>query len=322
MPLLGPSYQAAVKDVGNVLVGVAQVRVGLPSVRSGASYTATSWANKALTPVGKSTTVVDSSITVVKAITAYTANSGSGTITASGTYTGTVDGNFVLYLTGANAGKIVAPDGEEASITATVSATLQGLTFAGTITSGAAGDTWAIPCWADATSGLTNSSTSIISPYSMFIGDFGGAVYSVGGLRSASFTPSIDSSAELKAGYPEVSYDKIITGTSVKISLEALEYSNSVMKSLKDMIDLAVNQSTICSVPVEVVCRTRSGNLRTFWVPSATVESIPGISPTNDYSTFSWNLVANKATEITGASAARNAWLRQANIYVEHEFLH
>jgi hypothetical protein len=315
---LSVAYQPKVKDASSVLVGIAQLRIGLPSVRTG-----TAAVIKAVQAVGKSdvaTDVSDGTTEYVVARNIYTANGGSGTLTASGQYTGTVDGCFILRLTGASAGKLYAPDGDVTTVNAVapVAVTADGVTFGGTITGGAAGDTWVIPVWADSTTGISKVQTGIVSPFSMF----SGANESVGGLRSCTLTPKIDDQKTLSSGFPETTDDTMIVKTSVDIAFEALEYDNIQMSYLKDMVFKGINQGLVSSVAVEVVMRTRGGNLRTFWCPTTTINNYPAFGPGQDYSSFSYGLSANKMTEITGASATYNAFLRNTPVFQELAYLH
>lgn len=313
-------YQPKVKSAQDVLMGIAQVRIGLPSVRSSNLSTSASTAalTKPVRAVGKSdvfTDPTDGTTECVRPSAIAQANAASTAPTASGTYTGTMDGCFIIRLTSASAGTLYAPDGTKTAIAAVspIAVTSQGLTFAGTITGGASGDTWVIPVWAAVATPMSKVQTGICSPYSMFLG----SNESIGGLKSASFNPKIEDQKVLSSGWPETEDDRVIVKTSVEIQFEALEYKNSTMTWLKNLVNEAINNASTASVPVELVARTRGNSIISFWCPSCTVSSFPTIDPRNDYSSFTWSLTANKMTEATGESATYNAWLRNTNVFYE-----
>lgn len=312
-------YQPRIKDVSGVLMGIAQIRVGLPSVRSGSTAV-----TKAVQAVGKSTLYTDSGgVTVVKSSPVYTANVGTGAPTVTGDYTGSVDGCFIVRMINGTTGTIYAPDGTAAAFSAiapiaTDPAEFQGLTFAGTLTTPAAGDTWVVPVWADSTAGLVKVQTGITSPFSMFSGDN----ESVGGLASSSFAPKIDEKKELFTGFPAVSADVMVTKTSCTISFSAYEYNNANMAYLKNMVSSVINDAQMVAVPIEVVMMKKSGDLVTFWCPSCSLDTMPTYSPIDDYSKFDWAFTANKMTEITGAADTYNGFLRNTQVFYELTYKH
>ena len=322
MATLGTIYQPKIKDAANVLVGIAQVRVGKPSVRpAGTAEIKTPQA------VTQSDLLIDESDGVSKYVKPLTsANTGTATITASGTYTGAYDGCFVVRVASATTVDIIAPNGyldAGVLISALTSydmklaaASTSGVTLSATFTTPTVKDTYIVPVWSG--SAKSKVQTGIISPYSMFKG----AAESVGGLKSASFAPKIDDVKELASGFPETTDDKIITKTSVGISFEAMEYTGATMKFLKDMISTAINDSSTSAIPVEIVFRTRGNSLVTFWMPSCTLESFPEFASQQDYSSFTWSLNASKMTEVTGETDAYNANLRNTQIYYELSYLH
>lgn len=328
MPTLGKDYQAMVKDANTVLVGVAQVRVGLPSIRSaGTAIT------KALQFVGTSTMIADTStgatinyLDPLDMSTGGTLPTGC-TATVTGTYTGAYDGCFILRYNGTT-WDIFSPAGyQDAAVTTAsitsgkamniLSATASGLTITGVMaTTPTSGQTWIIPVWSG--TAQNKNQTGIISPYSMFQG----SNESVGGLKSATFTPKLESIKTLESGFPSLVADRVIEKISVECKFEALEYNNANIANLKNMVLQITQQFAIPALPVEVVMRTRGNNLVSFWIPNASLQSVPSYSPTNDYSSLSWELGATKSTEITGETAAYNTWLRNANIYEELTYLH
>lgn len=330
MATLGKEYQPQVKDASSVLVGVAQVRIGKPSVRDAGTA-----AIKSVQFVGTSNISVDTStgasIDVVQVGDMSTGGvkPAGCTLASAGTYTGTYDGCFIIRATSATLVDIYGPNGyKDAGITitsfsatpkdmktgaaATSGATLQGVP-ATTIT---AGMTWIVPVWAGTAQDKVQ--TGIVSPYSMF----SGAAESVGGVKSASFTPKIDSIKTLEAGFPSETFDRIVEKTSVDLKFDALEYNNSNVAYLKNMVSQVINEAKLPSVPVEVVMRTRGNQLVTFWVPNAGITQFPSYSPQNDYSSLPWELGANKMTEITGETDTYNVWLKSAPIFVELGYTH
>lgn len=329
---LGKQYQPFVKSGAGVLVGVSQIRVGLPSVRALNTISGTATV-KAIQQVPNSTistvTGVDGSTSVDLVIAGDTLGASdvkTSTVVASGTYTGAYDGCFIIRNNGTTY-DIFAPNGYKdaavavASITSgyemkLASATLSGVTITGTVTTPASGTTFIVPVWSSAV--LAKVQTGIISPYSPFLSD----ANSVGGLKNASWEPKLDDIKRLTSGFPAVEVDSMITKTSVGIKFTAQEFENANMAHLVNMIDAAINKSEVSSIPIEVVMRTKGGQLRTFWHPNCSLESLPTIAPTDDYSDFSWSFQAQKLTEVDGESVVFNTWLANANIYNFGKYIH
>lgn len=332
---LDRSTQPIVKDASGVLVGVAQIRVGLPSKRdAGTAITGTP------VPVGKSnkvTTALDATTYCVKPLNIPADNAGTATLAATGTYTGKVDGSFIIRAVDATNVDVFSPYGYMVTATVAsfstpvalnmVSGTVSGLSLAITSPSAiAAGDTWVIPVFTS--SALDLSQTGIISPYSLFKG----ATNSIGGLKSASFQPKIDGVKKLESGFPSYVADQIIDKVSIEMSWAGYEYTNTNLQSLKSMMSKVINDGELPSISVEMVMRTRGGKLVAMWVPSATFTSLPTYAPTNDYSDVSFQMTGLKQTEFTvdpttqlsvAADLARyNAWLNEAPIYRELTYSH
>lgn len=315
-------YQPLVKNAEHVLVGVAQIRVGKPSLRAVGTA-----AVGAMQRVTQSDLVTDTTDGVTK-IVKPTSTLSTGTITSSstsGTYTGALDGAFILRYNGATF-DIFAPDGSmDAGVDAATLGTgyalnleggPSGLTLTTVIGTPAEKDSFIVPVW----SGLAQDKvqTGIVTPYS----PFRGSNESIGAVQSATFSPKVDSVATLEAGFPSEVFDRIVTKTSVTVSFEAMEYKNDNISHLKEMVSQIINESKIGAVPVEVVMRTRGNQLVTFWIPNCTVENLPEIAPQNDFSSLSWELAGSKMTEVSGASDTYNAWLRNAYLYRELEYIH
>lgn len=319
------SNQPIVKDAAGVLVGVAQIRVGKPSIR--ATGTA---AVGTVTAVGQSDKILsttDNTSYVIRPKTVYVANTGTASITVGGTYTAKYDGCIIIRAVDASNVNVFAPNNymktaalSGGAITSysveTANGVASGITLDATFTNISAGDTWVIPIW----SGVAQdkNQTGIVSPYSMF----NGSVYSVGGLRAATFNAAINGVKTLQTGFPSITADQIIDSTSVKVSFEGLEFTNSNMLTLRQMMNEIVNKGNIAAVSIEAVMRTRGGTLVSFWVPSATFTTFPELSPGNDYSSVNFELEALKQTEITGESAYYNAALAESYIYSELYYTH
>lgn len=327
--------QPIVKDSSGVLVGVAQVRVGLASKRAaGVAITGTP------VPVGKSLKVFtssDATVYCVKPQDIYADNAGTATFAATGTYTGKIDGAFIVRAVDATNVDVFSPYGYmetklvSAFSTATplnmVSGTVSGVSLQiSTPSAIAAGDTWVIPVFT--ASVLDMSQTGIVSPYSLFKGP----TNSVGGVKSATFSPKIDGIKKLESGFPSYVADQILDKVSVEMQWNGLEYNNANLQVLKSMMNKVINEGELPSVSIEYVMRTRGGKQISFWVPSATFTSLPSISPSNDYSDVAYSMTGLKQTEFTvdpttqlsvaNDLARYNAWLNEAPIYRELNYIH
>ena len=316
------SSQPLIASSANVLVGVAQVRVGKSSIRdTGTAAIGT------VTAVGQSDkflSTVDNTTYVVRPKVIYAANTGTASISVTGTYIGKWDGCIIIRAVDASNVNVFAPNNYMKTTAAplssysveTASGVASGLTIDGTFTGMAAGDTWVIPIWSGVAQ--NKNQTGIVSPFSMF----NGASNSVGGLKSAEFTPKVNSTKQLAVGFPEIVVDKVIDSTSVTVGFESLEYTNANMATLKDIMRRIINEGTIASTSCEVVMRTRGNTLVTFWIPSVSMSSFPSYSPTNDFSTVKWELEALKQTQIVGESEYYNAALEESYIYNELLYSH
>lgn len=343
MAQIDRSVQAVPRDVGGVLVGVAQVRVGKPSIRIANA------SNGAGVPVGvgKSVTsnVTNNSLVVetVQPATVYAANAGAITFTVNGTYTADYDGAFILRATSATNIDVYSPAGFKHTTSITVSAgsfsaftlnivsgTAAGTTFtvAGSgITGLAAGDTWIIPVWSPSASTAFKSTnqSGIICPWSTLTSSD-----SVGGLKSSKLGFAIGSTKKLSAGFPSAVYDQVIDETSVSLDFDSLEFNNGAISTLRAMMNEVINNGNIAAIPLEILCRTRKGDLFTYFVPSANFSKFPEISPTNDFSSTSYGFTALKQTEVTPVDVSNpttaektyNAWLSVAPMYQENRHTH
>lgn len=337
MAVLGKDYQPVVKDAGSVLVGVAQVRVGKLSIRS--AGTAVVGAPQAVTQSTIITDATDGTTQVV--VPTDTLNTGTAVITTpSVAYTGKYDGCFIIRVTstGVTGGvEVFAPNGYKNSTVMVASAIsafapkmnatdASGVTITATFTNHAVGDTWVIPVWS--ASAIDRVQSCIVSPYSMFRG----AAESVGGLKSASFQPKLDSIKTLESGFPEEVMDRIVTKTSAQVKFEAQEYTNVNVAHLKTAVKKIMNDSALPSLPCEVVMRTRGNSLISFWIPNAGITNAPTYAPSNDYSTLTWELECLNQTEVSKSGdflsvidaelAIFNAWLRNVPLFSELTYVH
>lgn len=327
MAKIDRSVQPIVKDSSGVLVGVAQIRVGLPSIRPAGTAIA-----RPATAVGKSAKVasaLDPLTSVVKPANVYSENSASGAIfTIAGTYTGDTDGAFILRASSATIIEVWSPEGyKDTNITVAAgtfsaatlnvsSGTAAGITVSGsTLSDLAEGDTWIIPVWSG--KAQDNSQTNIITPFSILT-----SANSVGGLSASKIGFNIGTVKKLESGFPTYVADQIIDSTSVSVSWDSLEFNNSAIQTLRTMMNEVINEGNIAAIPIEVLCRTRGGDLYAYWCPSTNFSKFPEIGPTNDFSSSSYEMEALKMTEITGATTARNAWLTEAPLYQENRFKH
>lgn len=337
---LGKEYSAKVKNVSGILMGVSQIRVGLPSVRP-ANYVTGTATVKAVQQVPNSTvttvtgtdgtTVVNQ---VVPSAAISTAATYSTAFVASGVYSGAYDGAYIIRY-GGTAYDIYGPDGKKdagvsaASITAgytmKIGGTAAGAVITGTCSNPAEGMTWIVPVWS--ANKIERAQAGIICPYSLFSKD----INSIGGLKDAKFTPKVDTKIELSSGFPSTVDDTTIVKTSVGVSFEAYEYTNANLKGLKDMISSAINDATTSSIAVEMVGRTKGGTLNTWFCPTCTMDSFPEISPKDDYSSFTYQLSANKPSEISSwlvddatftPSVEFNTLNALAPVYREFTYLH
>lgn len=363
MSVLGKEYQPLVKDAQNVLVGVAQIRVGKMSERDAGTAVV-----GVPTSASKSKVIIDATdgvtkvVVPLKGLPSDTANTWAGNpVAVTGTYTGRYDGCFIVragayndtlgdVLAATGKVEVFAPNGFRTQLTLVAGAvaatainlnneaspTASGLSIAldfGATPTAQVGDTWVVPVWAGTAQNKVQ--TCIISPYSMFKG----AGESVGGIKSASFQAKLDTVKTLESGFPEVVMDRIVTKTSAQLKFEALEYTNSNMQIIRDLLSAVVNESKMPAVPMEIVMRTRGNTLVTFWLPNCGITSGPTYAPTNDYSALSWETEVVHQTEVTKTGdfadvpssgvlnspkefEIMNSWLRNAPLFQELNYIH
>ena len=345
---LDRSTQPIVKDASGVLVGVAQVRVGRPSIR-GAGVAANAPKFIAVGKSQKAFSISYAAVCLVKPNEVWTLNdAATPTAVIIGSYTGKLDGNLIIRAVAtvtagtsfAEASSSAAADKIEifdtygrlaytstALVLGTPVCLVQGLTITGTFTGAKVGDTWVVPCWTGAAINLNQ--TGIITPFSMFYD----AADSVGGLSSSSFTPKLESIKKLETGFPSSVADQLVEKVSVSVSWESMEYTNSKLSLLKQMVSRVINTGELSSISVEMVARTRGNSLVRFWIPSCVFSQIPSISPKNDYSSVPFAMEALKQTEFTAITASMgldaltapdlaiyNGWLADSWIYNEQTY--
>jgi len=325
-------FQPVPVDAGKVLLGVAQVRLSPPSVRAAGTAVI-----KAVRQVPDSTistvTGVDGS-TSVKIVVPSTTLSNTGitsTLAASGTYTGTRDGAFIIRVktlsaaAGATA-DIFSPTGyveEDVALPLTnknlniESATTSGVLVSGNVTAGGVvGQTFIIPV----VSGSAQDSiqTNIICPYSIF----SEANESAGALRDSKFSPKVDSQEIFEAGFPAETYSSVITKTSVAVSFTASEFSNTNIDHLRSLMSSVINDSKMGAVACEIMLAASDGTLYSYYVPSAKLETFPEFAPTNSYSAQSWSLNAARQTQVSGGAVVSNTWLTNTKVFYEGDYEH
>lgn len=333
MATLDRTFQPMVKDVGKVLVGVAQIRVGKPSIRDVGTGIV-----KAAQFVGISNKLTDTTtgasidyIQVGDMSTGGTLPAGC-TLATAGSYdnvAGIYDGCFIIRATNATTVDIFGPNGyKDAAVSVSSFASTpkdmklgdsatSGVTIEGVLaTSITAGQTWVIPVWSGAAQDKVQ--TGIVSPYSLF----SGSNESVGGLKSSSFSPKLDSIKTLETGFPAITADQLVEKTSVEVDFSCNEFTNDNLAYLQNMMSQVINDAELPSISVEMVARTRDNTLYSFWMPNCNLTSLPAIAPVNDYSDMAYKLTAVKATEISGESAAYNVWLDHAPIYQQLSYKH
>ncbi|BCS54036.1 hypothetical protein [Geobacter sp. SVR] len=343
---LDRSTQPIVKDASGVLVGVAQIRVGKPSIREAG----TAVVAPKIVAVGKSQkamAVSNNSVCLVKPNVVWSANglAAAPNATIDGEYTGKIDGCIILRAAAVTGNVAETSSSSTASAIecfdtygrrtiatgsypAGVTATIQGVTITADFTGANVGDTWVLPVWTGAA--ISIQQTGIVSPFSMFYD----ATDSIGGLKSASFQPKIDSVKKLQSGFPSYVADQIVDSVSVEVQWNGYEYTNSKLALLKQMIARVINTGELSAISVEMVMRTRGGSLVRMWLPTCTFMALPTYAPTNDYSDVQFHMSALKQTEFSTITTAMgldslvttgapselqiyNAWLSDAPIYQE-----
>lgn len=275
--------QPMTKDVANLGIGMFQVRVGMPSRRiAGVSSITTAQKRKhgATFDEAVNTAVVP---------------------TASGTYTGGVDGAFVLTCTNATGPvfSMVSPDGTvTGSVAFVADATPVVLTDGVSLefdavadTGFEVGDVYVVGAYtADA---IDNTVTGISSPYSFLT-----SADSVGAIQSAALETN-PTYKEHMSGYPKVRDMLMLESSTVTINtaIEEVNAAISVMSkgyavTLFDMLfDASVNGS-LYNVPVELVVNLVTGGTFALWFPNCQITPQGEFAPGMEWANLPFSLEA------------------------------
>ena len=282
--------QPITTDVDNLGIGMFQVRIGKPARRNSGTASVTGCQLR---------------------------KRGTGTIatlpvgTVSGTYTGTMDGAFVLTCTEDNTDttglnfSCVLPDGSTNAVvfTATNTPVLLGLGVSLAFdTIGSANfnvnDVYVIGAWS--ASAQDNNITGIISPYSFLT-----SADRVGAISSASLATN-PTFKEHFSGYPKVRDMLMLESSTVDVSTALEEISAATTALTKgyastpwDMLfDASVNGS-LYYVPVEIVMNLATGGVLSFWLPNCQIIPEADFTPGNDWANMPFKLEA----QIQGAGS-------------------
>lgn len=287
--------QPMTKDVSNLAIGMFQVRVGKPSRRaSGVSLikAAQKRKNGALWDDLVNTNPVP---------------------TATGTYTGSRDGAFVVTVTD-TAGPICSvmePDGTVTNSVDLSTPTLLGdgvtLGFSAVAaTNFAVGDVYVVGVYT--ANAISNDVTGIGSPYSFLTKSD-----SVGAIKSASLSTN-PTFKEHMSGFPQVRDLLMLESSTVTISTAIEEMSAATTDlvkgyavSLFDMLfDASVN-GTLYNVPVEIVANLVTGNTISFWFPNCQVTPESEFAPGLDWANLPFSLEA----QVQGINVSTKRLYRQ-----------
>lgn len=292
--------QPMTKNVANLAIGMFQVRIGQPSRRIAG------------------TSSIGSARQVVKGATTETA------ATASGTYDGSVDGNFLIEVTDNTGDNVTASvwypgtDQAGAADDAAVSFTSAGtpvLLAAGVSVALASvatadnsvGDKYVVSAYtADAVNSLA---TGIQSEYS-----FLSTADSVGAINAASLETN-PTYKEHQSGYPMVRDLLMLESSTVTIST-AIEEINAATTDITKgyavnlfdiLFDASIN-GMLYNVPVEIVAELVTGGTLSFWFPNCQITPEGEFAPSNEWASMPFSLEA----QIQGASSSVKRLYRQS----------
>lgn len=268
--------QPMTTGVDNLGIGMMQVRVGKPSRRIAGTAS--------ITPAQKRESG--------GAVTTATVPS------ATGTYTGGVDGAFVVTITDTAGpiGTVVEPDGTTTPSVSFATPALmgQGVTLGFSdvsATSFAVGDVYVVGAYTgDARS---DTITGINSEYSFLT-----TADQVGSIQSASLETN-PVYKEHYSGFPKVQDMKMLESSTVTIS-SAMEEINAATTALTkgfattlyDMVfDGGVNGS-LYNVPVELVMNLATGGVLSFWFPNCQLSPEGEFAPSQEWGTMPFTLEA------------------------------
>ncbi len=291
--------QPVTKDVANLGIGMFQVRVGMPARRQ---------AGAAVVKPARLAVKGDSAI--------------ENTATSSGTYTGLIDGVFVVEVTD-NTGDAVtasvwypgtsyadeAADQTGLSISgATLLSDGVSITLASELTvNNSVGDVYVIGVYTD--QAVDNLVTGISCPFSFLT-----KADSVGAIQSAALETN-PTFKEHYSGYPMVrdlimleSSTVTINAASEEINADTVALVKGYATQLFDMVfDASVNGS-LYNMPVEIVAELVTGGTIAFWFPNSQLTPEGEFAPADDWASMAINWEA----QIQGASNPTKRLYRQA----------
>lgn len=231
-------------------------------------------------------------------------NAYSGTATASGDYTGAVDGAFIIEATGTNAFTFTAPDGTTGSVTGMLVDTdyaLQdgvSIKFSAVLTTG---QKWIIPVYSG--QAQSGTKTSILSPYSILTHHD-----SIGSVQNTTLNIS-STMKEHTSGAPAKKDLAVLesSNVTVEVTMEELAVDSGQLvaenaKTVFDaMLDGAVNQTKYFA-PVELTAELATGGtpLR-FWLPCCQIVPNIEVSPGDDWAGVPFQLKAVRQTGLANA---------------------
>lgn len=283
--------QPITTSVDNLGIGMFQIRIGKPSTRVAGTASVTACQRR---------------------------KRGTGTITTlpvgtvTGTYSGTMDGAFVLTCTEDNSDttglnfSCTLPDGSSATPAFTAANTPVSLGLGVSLafnTIDAAnfnvGDVYVIGAYT--ASARAANTTGIVSPYSFLT-----SADRVGAISSASLA-SNPTFKEHFSGYPKVRDMLMLESSTIEISTALEEISaatgtltKGLATTIYDMLfDGSVNGS-LYYVPVEIVMNLATGGVMSFWFPNCQIVPEADFAPGNDWGNMAFKLEA----QIQGASSA------------------
>lgn len=227
----------------------------------------------------------------------------AGTATATGSYTGAVDGAFVITATGVGGYDWVAPDGttgSEGALTSQLLANGVSAAFSAALTGD---EVFVIPVYSD--DAQTGTRTNILSEYSIL-----SQYDSIGAIQNSSF--SVNSTMkEHTSGSPAKKDFAILESSdiAIEVTMEEFNVGSAALTAgeattVFDMVlDSAVNQ-TKYFVPVELVAEMATGGTPfRLWLPSCQVIAQFEMGPGDDWAGSPFQLKAVRQTGLTGAPA-------------------
>ena len=276
--------QPMTKNVANLAIGKFQVRVGKPSRRvSGAAIIKDAQKRK-------------------NGATWDDATNTNPTAASAGTYSGTLDGAYIVEVTN-ESGPICSVTEPDGTVTASVDfsgavgspVTLgDGVTLSFSSVSATGfviGDVWVVGAYTG--NAVSSALTGIASPYSFLTKSD-----SVGSISSASLETS-PTYKNHESGYPLVKDLVMLESSTVTVSsaIEELDAGSSPIVtgeavSLFDiLLDASIN-GTLYNVPVELVAELVTGGTVSFWLPNCQVTPQGELAPGNDWANMPFALDA------------------------------